>query len=127
MIWVTAEDVIALHERIIAQTGGLDGIRDRSVLESALAAPLQSFGGQDLFPTDIAKIARLGYGLAANHAFCDGNKRIGALVTQLLCKWNGLPLYLKPNELSDMFIAIADGQADSGILEFWLQSHMQEI
>ena len=126
MIWVTAEDVIALHDRIIAQTGGLSGVRDRSVLESALAAPLQSFGGHDLFPTNLAKIARLGYGLAANHAFCDGNKRIGALMTQLLCKWNGLTLYLKPNELSDMFIAIADGQADSDMLESWLQSHMQE-
>ncbi len=126
MIWVTAEDVIALHEQIIAHTGGLSGLRDRSVLESALAAPLQSFGGNDLFPSDLAKIARLGYGLAANHAFCDGNKRIGALVTQLLCKWNGFPLHLKVNELSDMFIAIADGQANTDILELWLQTHLYE-
>ena len=126
MIWVTEEDVIALHAKIIARTGGLDGVRDRSVLESALAAPLQSFGGEDLFPSEISKIARLGYGLAANHAFCDGNKRIGALVTQVLCKSNGLSLHLKANELSDMFIAIADGQADSDTLESWLKSHLDE-
>ena len=59
MIWVTVDDVIALHKRIIAHTGGLDGIRDRSVLESAIVAPLQSFLGDDLFPTDIAKKSRL--------------------------------------------------------------------
>lgn len=126
MIWVTVDDVIALHGRIIAYTGGLDGVRDLSVLESAIAAPLQSFAGNDLFPSDIAKIARLGYGLAANHAFCDGNKRIGALVTQLLCRWNGYALCLKNNELSDMFISIADGQTDTDMLELWLKAHICE-
>lgn len=84
MIWVTTEDVILIHSRIIQGSGGLDGLRDRAGLEAAIAAPLQSFGGQDLFPSTVQKIARLGYGLAANHAFIDGNKRIGAMMTQLL-------------------------------------------
>ena len=75
MIWIEAEDIILIHRRIIQATGGADGLRDRAGLEAALAAPLQSFGGRDLFPSDIEKIARLGYGLAANHAFMDGNKR----------------------------------------------------
>ena len=76
MIWVTAEDVVAIHSRIIQVSGGIDGLRDRAGLEAAIAAPLQSFGGEDLFPTDIEKIARIGFGLASNHAFIDGNKRI---------------------------------------------------
>jgi death-on-curing protein len=80
MIWVTAEDVVAIHSRIIQVSGGIDGLRDRAGLEAAIAAPLQSFGGEDLFPTDIEKIARIGFGLASNHAFIDGNKRIGAMV-----------------------------------------------
>ena len=75
MIWVTAEDVVAIHSRIIQVSGGIDGLRDRAGLEAAIAAPLQSFGGEDLFPTDIEKIARIGFGLASNHAFIDGNKR----------------------------------------------------
>ena len=83
MIWIEVEDVILIHGRIIQATGGIDGLRDRASLEAALAAPLQSFAGEDLFPSDIEKIARLGYGLAANHAFIDGNKRIGAMLTQL--------------------------------------------
>ena len=79
MIWVTAEDVVAIHSRIIQVSGGIDGLRDRAGLEAAIAAPLQSFGGEDLFPTDIEKIARIGFGLASNHAFIDGNKRIGVV------------------------------------------------
>ena len=86
---VTAEDVILIHSRVIAASGGMDGLRDRAGLEAALAAPFQSFGGQELFQTDVEKIARLGYGLASNHAFLDGNKRIGAMMTQLLLRWNG--------------------------------------
>ncbi len=124
MIWVTAEDVILLHSRVIATTGGIDGIRDPSGLEAAVAAPLQSFGGQELFPTDVEKIARLGYGLAANHAFLDGNKRIGALMTQLLLKWNGYSLHLQPGELADMFIAIAAGEAQEQRLLDWIRAHL---
>lgn len=124
MIWVTAEDVILLHSRVIAATGGIDGLRDPSGLEAAVAAPLQSFGGQELFPTDVEKIARLGYGLAANHAFLDGNKRIGALMTQLLLKWNGYSLHLLPGELADMFIAIAAGEAQEQKLLDWIRAHL---
>ena len=86
MIWVTVDDVIAIHSRVIEKSGGLDGLRDRSILESAVSAPLQSFGGKELFPTDLEKIARIGFGLAANHAFLDGKKRIGAMVVQILLK-----------------------------------------
>lgn len=120
MIWVSADDVIALHSKIIKKTGGIDGVRDRSGLEAAVAAPLQSFGGEDFYPTTIDKIARLGYGLAANHAFIDGNKRIGALMTQLLLQWNSYRLALNRGELADMFIAIADGSAGEIELLYWI-------
>lgn len=125
MIWITAEDVIALHSQIIKRTGGIDGLRDRSGLEAAIAAPLQSFDGNDFYPTIIEKISRLGYGLAANHAFIDGNKRIGALMTQLLLQWNEYNLVLKKGELADMFIAIADGSADESELLKWIQNHIE--
>ena len=123
MIWITVEDVIRLHSQVIRTTGGLDGIRDRNALESAMSAPLQTFGGEELFPDALGKIARLGYGLTRNHAFIDGNKRIGALVVQLLLKWNGYVLVLKTGELSDMFISIADGTSGEDDLLRWLQRH----
>lgn len=125
MIWIKADDVILIHSRIIQTTGGIDGLRDRAGLEAAIAAPLQSFNGQDLFPSDVEKIARLGYGLAANHAFLDGNKRIGAMMTQLLLKWNGYNLELHRGELSDMFIAVADGKADEKDLLTWIRTHIK--
>ena len=124
MIWVSADNVIALHSKIIKKTGGIDGVRDRSGLEAAVAAPLQSFGGEDFYPTNIEKIARLGYGLAANHAFIDGNKRIGALMTQLLLQWNGYRLVLNRGELADMFIAIADGSAGEIELLDWINKRI---
>ncbi len=124
MIWVKTEDVIFIHRRIIQSTGGIDGLRDRAGLEAAIAAPLQSFAGQDFFPSDVEKIARLGYGLAANHAFLDGNKRIGAMMTQLLLKWNGYQLKLRQGELADMFISIADGNSGEEELLAWIQNHI---
>lgn len=125
MIWVTAEDVVAIHSRIIQVSGGIDGLRDRAGLEAAIAASLQSFGGEDLFPTDIEKIARIGFGLASNHAFIDGNKRIGAMVTQLLLKWNGYQFQLEQNELAGMFIGIADGTKGETELRHWINAHIE--
>lgn len=125
MIWITTDDIILIHSHIIKGSGGLDGLRDRAGLEAAIVAPMQSFGGQDLFPSEIEKIARLGFGLAANHAFVDGNKRIGAMMVQLLLKLNGYNLQLKTGELADMFIAIAEGSADETALLNWIKAHLQ--
>ena len=124
MVWITVEDAIKIHNRIIEATGGVDGLRDRAGLEAAVSAPLQSFGGVDLFPSKIEKIARVGFGLASNHAFLDGNKRIGAMMTQLMLKWNGYQLNLKQGELADMFIAIADGKKTEQDLLLWVQNRI---
>lgn len=125
MIWISAEDVILIHSRVIEGSGGLDGLRDRDGLEAAVSAPMQTFDGKELYPTDLEKIARLGFALASNHAFWDGNKRIGAMMTQLLLKWNGYDLTLHSGELADMFIAIADGTAKEKDLLDWIHRHLR--
>ena len=125
MIWISAEDVILIHSRVIEGSGGLDGLRDRDGLEAAVSAPMQAFDGKELYPTDLEKIARLGFGLASNHAFVDGNKRIGAMMTQLLLKWNGYDLTLHTGELADMFIAIADGTGKEKDLLDWIHRHLR--
>lgn len=125
MIWISAEDILLIHSRVIEGSGGLDGLRDRNGLEAAIAAPMQTFDGQELYPSDIEKIARLGFGLASNHAFVDGNKRISAMMTQLLLKWNGYDLTLRTGELADMFIAIADGSANGKDLLDWVYAHLR--
>ncbi len=125
MIWISAEDILLIHSRVIEGSGGLDGLRDSAGLEAAVFAPMQTFDGQELYPSDIEKIARLGFGLASNHAFVDGNKRISAMMTQLLLKWNGYDLTLRTGELADMFIAIADGTAKEKDLLDWVYAHLR--
>ena len=125
MIRISAEDIIRIHSRVIEGSGGSDGLRDRDGLEACVFAPIQTFDGQELYPSDMEKIARLGFGLASNHAFVDGNKRIGAMVTQLLLKWNDYDLTLRAGELADMFIAIADGTAKEKRLPDWVYAHLR--
>ena len=80
MIRFSEEKVLLLHQLIIAETGGNVELRDIGLLDSALEGCFQSFGGQELYPTKEEKGARLGYSLISNHAFVDGNKRIGMYV-----------------------------------------------
>lgn len=78
MIRLSKEQILLLHAQLIAETGGSGGMRDEALLESAISVPFQAFGGTEAFPSIQQKAARLGYGLVKNHAFVDGNKRIGA-------------------------------------------------
>lgn len=78
MFYFSKEGVIYLHSKSILKFGGSDGIRDEGMLESAINTPLQTFDSSDLYPTAVDKIARLSFGLAMDHPFYDGNKRIAA-------------------------------------------------
>ena len=71
---LSKEQILMLHSQLIEQTGGIDGVRDFNLLESAIETPFQAFGGEELYPTIQAKGTRLGYGLIKNHCMLDGNK-----------------------------------------------------
>ncbi len=122
---LTKEQVLRMHSRMIAETGGTDGIRDEGLLESALETPFQSFGDTELYPTIWQKAARLGFGLVKNHAFVDGNKRIGAHVMLVFLALNGVEVSYTQTELADAILDIASGNADAKILEKWLISHSE--
>jgi death-on-curing protein len=89
MIRLAIKQVIALHDELIRETGGLSGLRDAGLLESALSAPFAAFDGVSAYPTIEAKAARLAYGLIKNHPFADGNKRIGILAALSFLELNG--------------------------------------
>ena len=89
---LTKEQILRLHSELIRETGGSDGLRDEGLLDSALCAPFQGFGGLDTFPSLQQKGARLGYGLICNHAFIDGNKRIGVHAMLVFLALNGIEL-----------------------------------
>ena len=120
---LTKEQIIDYHKELINRYGGSQGIRDEKLFDSALAAPFHSFGGVEFYPSIEEKAARLGYGLAANHPFHDGNKRIGAHAMLAFLCLNDIKLSYMTNELSDIFLSIASGTAEESELLDWINSH----
>ena len=107
MIYLTKEQIILLHEKLIKRYGGSSGIRDEGLLDSAINAPLQSFDGNDFFPTVTDKAVRLCVGLVKNHPFIDGNKRIGALALLTILDLNKYQFKSNSTELSSVILDFA--------------------
>ena len=124
MIVLSKEQILVLHEQLIEATGGSSGLKDEGLLESALASPFQSFDGKDLFPSVYQKAARLGFGLASNHAFIDGNKRIGAHAMLVFLLLNGVEIEYSQEELINLFLGIANGEKDYPDVLNWIVSHL---
>ena len=124
MIVLSKELVLMLHQELIDETGGSVGLKDEGLLDSALAAPFQSYNNQDLFPSIYQKAARLGFGLASNHAFIDGNKRIGAHVMLVFLELNEIQINYSQEELSNIFLEIASGNKGYEELLNWIITHL---
>ena len=120
---LTKEQVLLLHYELIMAYGGSDGIRDENLLESALAAPFQTFDGQSLLPTIQQKAARLGYGLIMNHPFIDGNKRTGTHVMLTVLAMNGIELEYTQKELYVTILRVASGKISFEELLSWILNH----
>ena len=124
MITLTKEQIIMLHEAIYESYGGSCGVLNEGMLDSALQAPFQTFGGEELFPDTKDKILRLAYGLIKNHSFRDGNKRIGALVLLVLLELNGWHVNATNEEFADIIMGIAASEKDDEDLKQWVESHV---
>ena len=124
MITLTKEQIIMLHEAIYERYGGSCGVLNEGMLDSALQAPFQTFGGEELFPDTKDKILRLAYGLIKNHSFRDGNKRIGALVLLVLLELNGWHVNATNEEFADIIMGIAASEKDDEDLKKWVDSHV---
>ncbi len=122
---LSKQQILVLHEQLLAQTGGLPGVRDEGLLESALEAPFQGFGETDAYPSLQQKAARLCYGLVKNHPFVDGNKRIGAHAMLVFLALNGIELSYSQQELSEIVLALASGERDYDELLRWLVVHQK--
>ena len=105
------------------ETGGLDGLRDEGLLDSAIAAPFQTFDSTELFQSVHEKAARLACGLVQNHPFLDGNKRIGAHAMLVFLALNGISLFYTQDELASVFLKMAAGEIDYDILLQWVIDH----
>ena len=121
---LTKEQIILLHAQLIKETGGMEGIRDEGLLDSAILNPFQSFDCKELYPSVLEKGARLGFGLIQNHAFVDGNKRIGAHAMLVFLALNGHSLSYTQKELTEIVLSVAAGEKNCDDLLLWLQSHL---
>lgn len=120
---ISKDQVLMLHSMVIKQSGGIDGIRDNGLLDSALNVPFQSFGNEELYPSIQGKAARLCYSIINNHPFIDGNKRIGVLVMLVFLKINNIIIHCQDKDIIDLGLGIASGKYDISYLMDWIILH----
>ena len=123
MIKISLEKVLLLHQLIAEETGGDPNVRDLNLLDSALNSAFQTFDGKELYPTKQEKAARIGYSLISNHAFVDGNKRIGMYVLLTFLEINGIRMELTDSEITRVGLALADGSMQYEDLLSWIRDH----
>jgi death-on-curing protein len=123
MIRLSKGQIIKIHNMLIEQTGGSNGIRDEGLLDSSLNAPFQTFDGEYIYRTIKAKAAKLGYFLVKNHPFIDGNKRTGILVMITFLEINGFEITCTDEELITLGLGLAEGTINDKDLLNWIIDH----
>ena len=123
MIKFSQEKVLLLHKLITAETGGDPNVRDIALLNSALESAFQTFDGQELYPTKEEKGARIGYALISNHAFVDGNKRIGMYVLLTFLETNGIKIHPTVDDVARVGLAVAAGKMQYEDLLEWIHDN----
>lgn len=124
---IQLEDILMVHDASIERFGGSKGIRDKGLLESAIARPFQTFGGEALYPDPFSKAAALAESLIINHPFVDGNKRTGFAGMAALLMEYGLILQATQQEAYTTIIRVSTGEMDFDALRDWLQAHCSKM
>lgn len=125
MRYLTLGEVVGLHRAILESSGGAAGIRDLGALESALAQPRASFDGVDLHPSLHAKAAAMGFSLALNHPFLDGNKRVAHAAMEAFLMLNSFEIVAAVDEQERLMLDLAAGLVTREQLTDWLEKHLQ--
>ncbi|MBE6951841.1 MAG: type II toxin-antitoxin system death-on-curing family toxin [Ruminococcaceae bacterium] len=123
MIRFSKEKIMLLHQIMAQATGGSVGVRDEGLLESAMEAAFSTFGGVELYPTKEEKAARLGFSLISNHAFVDGNKRIGMYILLTFLEVNGIRMDCTNEDVIHAGLSVADGSMNYEDLLAWVREH----
>jgi death-on-curing protein len=126
MRYLTVDEVLITHARVVEISGGSPGIRDRGGLESAVAQPGMTFGGVDLYPGVARKAAALGHSLISNHPFVDGNKRVGHAAMEVMLMLNGYEISAVVDEQEEVVLAVAAGTMSRDDFADWVARHVVE-
>ena len=125
MNYLTPSELCKLHTLLTGKTGGSDGLRDQGLLESAVCSALMSFGGVEVYPTAEEKAARLMFSLVGNHAFVDGNKRIGLLAMLMTLRLADISIHYTQQELILLTLSVAEGASGYEEILHWICSHKE--
>lgn len=125
--FLTLGDVLETHREMIATIGGSPGVRDLGAVESAIAQPRMTFGGEDLYPTLAEKAAAMSFSLINNHPFVDGNKRVGHAAMALFLDLNGYALVGNVDEQEKVILSAAAGTMGREEFTHWVRSHVQPL
>lgn len=123
--YLNLEQVLRLHFLVIQTSGGTQGIRDQGLLESAIAQPQMTFGGEDLHSSVIEKASALGFSLIMNHPFLDGNKRVGHAAMETFLILNGWEINANIDEQENFILGVAEGSINREQFTQWLKNHIQ--
>ena len=123
--YLSVEQVRALHADQLRLYGGATGLRDKGALESALARPTMTFGGEDLYEDLASKASALMHSLVLNHPFVDGNKRVAAHAAILFVELNGQTFLATPCELVEMTLAVVEGKVAVEALTIWFRQRLR--
>ena len=123
MILLTAPEITVLHDKLIDRTGGSHGLRDQSMLESAVYSAQVYFADNEAYPSVEEKAARLMFSLTNNHAFVDGNKRIGVFTMLMTLQLNNVKIKYTQAELISLSLSVADGKTDYDKILSWIKEH----
>ena len=126
MRYLALNEALELHRQIIAQSGGAVGILNLGALESALAQPRMTFGGEELYPSIVEKASALGYSLVQNHPFVDGNKRTGHAVMEVFLVLNGFEIRAAVDEQEQVVLRVASGEMSRDEFTNWLRGRIAE-
>jgi death-on-curing protein len=126
MRYLTINQVLEIYHRVMQQSGGLIGIRDLGALESAVAQPRVTFGGEELYPTIVNKASALGFSLIQNHPFVDGNKRTGHAAMETFLVMNGYAIDARVDEQVQVILQVASSELRRDGFTDWLRKHMVE-
>ncbi|KYC40039.1 death-on-curing protein [Scytonema hofmannii PCC 7110] len=124
MRYLTLTEIVELYHRVIEQSGGSVGIANTGGLESAIAQPQMTFGGEELYPTIIEKASALCFSLIKNHPFIDGNKRIGHAAMEVFLILNGYEINAAVDEQEQVILQVASGRLSRDEFTEWLRSHI---
>ena len=127
MQYLTVSEVIELYRQVMETSGGTVGILSIEALESAVGQPRATFDENELYPTIIEKAAALGFSLVMNHAFVDGNKRIGHYAMETFLVMNGYELDVSVDEQESIILQLASGKLSRDAFTDWTRKHTRTM